>query len=243
MEIINIIKKYYGNLGSCQNVINEISFKIDENSVNTILAPSDSGKTTLLKIIAGLESIDGGEIKLEPFKKIVYIPTQPSFLHWFSVKENFSLINENQDLQKEIIMLLGLDGYEKHYLNEKSIGFQFLVSFGMALLSGSDLVLVDEPFTGASKLIKERICKAVRETVKKRKISILIATSNLSDAFLFSDSIFLMKGTPLDIVEKTGFSLKGERRYELLNSKEAGSFQKRAEDFFKNNKTGGLISF
>lgn len=208
--------KYSCESGSSVNLFNDLSFDINQGEITTVLAPSGAGKSTLLKVIGGVIDKTSGEITAAPHKKTLYLPSEPVSLPWFNISENFNLVNDNPELKNEIIRLLELEGYENHHLDNDSIGFRFLVSFGMALLSGADLILIDEPFKNLSFLMKERVFKTIRKTVASKKESILFATSSLNDALLLSDRIIVMKSYPLNIIGDIAVSFKEERDLSLL---------------------------
>ncbi len=242
MEIKKLSKKFSGDSGFNINLISNLSFNVTKGTVKAFLAPFGSGKTTLLKIIAGLEPPTGGEINLSPHQKAVFIPSETSSLPWFSVNENFSLVTEKQELKSEIIKLLGLTGYENHHPDNKSRGFRFLISFGMALLSGADLILIDEPFSDLSDLMKEKVFKVLRKVTRTKKISLLIATSNLSDAILLSDKIMLLKRNPLGVIDEIEISFPEERNLELLKLPGFDDYKKQITDLFNKNNIEKVIN-
>jgi len=242
LEIKDLSKRFSGNSGFNINLISNLSFSVSKGTVTTFLAPYGSGKSTLLKIIAGLEPATGGEINLLPHQKAVFIPSETSSLPWFSVNENFSLVTEKQELKSEIIKLLGLTGYENHHPDNKSRGFRFLISFGMALLSGADLILIDEPFTNLSDLMKEKIFKVLRNVIQTKKITLLFATSSLSDAVLLSDKILLLKRNPLGVIDEMEISSPCERDFELLKSPAFDDYKKQISDLFNRNNIEKVIN-
>jgi NitT/TauT family transport system ATP-binding protein len=208
--------KYSCEFGSSINLINDLSFEIKQGKVTAFLAPSGAGKSTLLKVIGGVLDRTGGEINTAPHKKAIYIPSEPASFPWFSINENFNLINDNPEQKKEIVRLLEIEGYENHLLRNDSYGFRFLVSFGMALLAGADLILIDETFKNFSSLMKERVFRTIRKTVEEKKRSVLFAASSLNDSLLISDRIIVAKGHPLSVIGDIEVSLREERNLGFL---------------------------
>lgn len=194
-----------------------IDLSINEGEITTILAPTGSGKSALLKIIAGLETSSSGKIKDNSQKKI-FIPAKPSSFPWLNVKENilFNLSNSDDAELQKISNLIGLEGYKDHYPHNKSLGFRFRISLARAIMNKADLIIIDESFTKMRDEVKKRIYFLLRKIISERKISILFGTSNISEAILLSDKIFLMDKSPGRILDsfdikfddplRTGFS-------------------------------------
>jgi len=224
------------------SLINDLSFEIPEGKRTSFLAPFGSGKTTLLKIIAGLELASGGAINPPSGEISVYIPSAPVSLPWFNVTENFSLVSEDQGLKNEIIKLLELEGYEKHYPDNRSHGFRFLVALGMALLSGKKMILLDDSLNGLSDPMKLRIAMILDKIVELKKITVVYATSSLSDAVLFSDRVIAMKGNPLSVlkvIELPGIEKESET---VSGSKSIDEAKKQIVDLYSSFDIGKVIN-
>lgn len=242
MKIKNLSMKFISKSGLSVTLINDLNLEIEEKSVISILSPFGSGKSTLLKIAAGLEEMTSGEIIPESHSKTVFIPSGKSSFPWFSVNENFTLVSQKQELKEEIIRLLELEGYENHNPNSDSKGFRFLISFGMALLSGADLILVDDPFNDVSDLMKERIIRILRKAREKKGISVLLATSNLSDSVLFSDKVIVMQSNPMKAAGEVPVNSDSKREIAYLRTPEAEGFKKKIVELFNSSNTDKAIS-
>lgn len=192
MKFENITKTYSYKNGLNVKLLNDITFEIPSGEITSLLASSGSGKTTLLRIVCGLESSDS---KVNYGGKFAYIPSKPSSFPWLNVKENILFADESIDstILKNLIHLVGLDGYENHYPDNKSFGFRFRISLARALASKPEFILLDEPFTEMDNRTKFEMLQLIVELNKEKKISILLATSNLSEALLISQNIVLMK--------------------------------------------------
>lgn len=242
MKIKNLSKKFISKSGLTVTLINDLNIEIEEKSIISILSPFGSGKSTLLKIIAGLEEKTAGDIIPESHSKTVFIPSGKSSFPWFSVNENFNLVSQKQELKEETIRLLELEGYENHTPDSESIGFRFLISFGMALLSGADLILADDPFCNVSDLMKERIIRVIRKTRDSKGVSIILATSNLSDSVLFSDKVIVMKSNPMKEAGVIDVNTNAKRDALFLKTPEADGFKGRIIELFNRSNTDKAIS-
>ncbi len=144
-----VLSGIYKSFGD--NVIFEnYSHTFDAGSITAICGHSGRGKTTLLRIICGLEKPDSG-IVMAP-QKISYVFQEPRLFEWATVYENIKCVIEKDKNAEEIIFRLlsgvGLKGYEKMYPAELSGGMAQRVAIARALAMNSKLYLLDEPFKG-----------------------------------------------------------------------------------------------
>jgi ABC-type nitrate/sulfonate/bicarbonate transport system ATPase subunit len=226
LKITNLSKIFSTGPGPGITVIKELSFEISNPALYTILAPKCAGKSTLLKILAGLEPPTSGELSLSPYSRPVYIPSNIVSFPWFNVKENFSLVSNDERLKDDIIKLTGLEGYEKHYPENKSRGFRLLMAVGMALLSGADLLLIDSPFDGVSDLMKQKTASLLREIIAQKKVAIVAASSSISDSILISDKILVANSTPFSQFSEVEVSFRSTRNFALLATPEGEELKK-----------------
>jgi len=231
LKITNLSKIFSAGDSPGTTVIKDLNLEITKPNIYTILAPKVAGKSTLLKIIAGLDLPTSGELNLAPYTRPVYVPSNNVSFPWFNVKENFSLVSDDERLKDEIIKITGLEGYEKHYPENNSRGFRFLISVGMALLSGADLLLIDSPFDGVSDLMKQKITSHLREIAEK-KVTIIASSSSITDSILISDKIFVANSTPLSHFSEVDVSFKEKRNFALLFTKEGEELKKLTADKF-----------
>jgi len=220
LEIVNVSKDYYGIAGAKQHVLQNVSlnvnFSLTKGKIFSILAPFGAGKTTLLKIACGLEKPSSGEVivtgkKCEPEQlhgKIVYIPEKPSSYPWLNVEQNIKfaaglkLKEINPGQIQELISQVGLEGYEKHYPNEKSLGFRFRISLARALAVEPQLLLLDDPLKNLHHQVKKEIKQLIEFIVNELNISVILTTTNINDSISISDEIYLMKKNPGMIIDE-----------------------------------------
>ena len=184
--------------------VKNVSFSIkNEGDIICLLGPSGIGKTTILRTIAGLEKIQKGSIKLngkilssqeiyvEPEDRKISLAFQENSLFpHYTVEENISLgaerniKYENNKLDfKEIINLLDISGILKQYPHEISAGEAQRASLARSLLTGSDLLLLDEPLSNVDQSFKEEIQERLKKILKKLKITTIIVTHDSYEAF------------------------------------------------------------
>lgn len=208
LEVKNI-SKYFTRLGVAKQVIHEnINFAISEgNNITSILFPVAGGKSTLLKIISGLDNDFQGEILLNNHKinqKLPLIPQQPASLPWLDVSNNIRLIDLmpgkkdklSRDKLQELIDLTGLTNYENHYPYNKSYGFRFRITLARSLAVSSPLILLDDPFKLMDMETKNEIFGLIKKIVTVKNIKFLFASSDITEVAILSDKILLFDGIP-----------------------------------------------
>lgn len=236
IEIKNISRKYSSNVGSQPIELKDISFKLIDGKITSILAPADYSKSLLLKIISGLEEQTTGEVLKPADAKIIYIPSAPSSFPWLNAFQNvkFGLDKWNEKEIKELIRLVGLEGYEKFYPDNKSLGFRFRIALARSLANNPSAILLDDPFNQMDYQTKQEMYSLVRAVNWKIKTTFLLSTSKITEAIFLSDKIYLMKNNPSEIFSDIDIDLLQERdsatysseKFILLRTQIENSFNK-----------------
>ena len=149
-ELKNIRKSFGDNV-----VLENFSLNLTQGSRNVIVGASGCGKTTLLRIIAGLESVDGGEMLRD--EKIAYMFQETRLLPWKNALDNVRAVlkKENFALADKYLSAVGLADAEKKFPHELSGGMAQRVAFARFLAfaesTEADLLLLDEPFSALDK--------------------------------------------------------------------------------------------
>jgi len=238
LEVNNLSKVFRDEVGFNIHLLEDISFSAPENSIVSVLAPAGAGKSSLLKIICGLEPATNGEIKIHlNNKNIVYIPCKPSSFPWFSVKENIDFVKQGTTASKKIIELVGLEGYENHHADNRSAGFRLRISLARALAVNPGIIVLDEPFNSLNPVTKERLYEVILKIKKLNGITFILATTNLSEAVLLSDEVFVMQKNPGKIIDSVKIDLGKERKTELIKSEEFFNYRTQIERILKKNKS------
>jgi NitT/TauT family transport system ATP-binding protein len=203
IEVKNVTKVFPDELGINRVLLNDISFIVPDEQITSIITPEFAGKSTLLKIIAGLENPTNGSIMDNSGGSKVFIPSSPSSFPWLNVGQNIMVGNKSKSnvVKSEFINLVGLEGYENYRPHNSSIGFRFRISLARALAQRPALVLLDDPFKLMKQESRKELYFLVKEINKTTKTAFLFATSNVTEALILSDRIILMKKGPLEIIQ------------------------------------------
>lgn len=176
-----IITKHYG--GKC--VLDHVRVDIAEGKVNLISGPSGVGKTTLSRILLGLEDNEGQPARLEGRLSAVF--QEDRLIESFTAKENIRLVSDKSD--EEISMLLSLLGLpENQCVREFSGGMRRRCAIARALFAPSDVILFDEPFTGLDEGTEKSVIEVMGKYIKGKTV-ILITHSRQAALELGYDTV------------------------------------------------------
>ena len=186
--------------------ITDFSFSLKEGEITSIIGSSGIGKTTLLRIIAGLEEPSEGEVrineKLVSSKNFILPPEKRNlglvvedralFPH-LSVKKNvmfgINYIEEKESLAREYLELFKVLDLEEKFPHEISAGQQQRVAFARALITNPDILLLDEPFAALDKKLKSELHIETKKIFKEKGLSVILVTHDEEEAEYFSDRI------------------------------------------------------
>lgn len=194
-----------------RSVLDRLSFHLEEAAIGCLLGASGSGKTTVLRVIAGFQTVDHGEIyiknqlvsrhgkTLPPERRHVGIVFQDYALFpHLSVLDNVTFGLRRQSRESaisqalELLELVGLAGFEHRFPHELSGGQQQRVALARALAPRPHLLLLDEPFSNLDPTLRERLAMDLRDLLKRHGTTALLVTHDQHEAFALADSVGVM---------------------------------------------------
>jgi NitT/TauT family transport system ATP-binding protein len=194
-------------------VLDHIDFTLHDGEIVAVLGKSGSGKSTFLRILAGLiPASDGavfyrGQRVSEPANGIAMVFQSYALFPWLTVLGNVELGLEAQGVSGlerrrravEAIDLIGLDGFENAYPKELSGGMRQRVGFARALVVNPDVLLLDEPFSSLDVLTAETLRGDLLDLWDDRRIptkGILLVSHNIEEAVEIADRILIFGSDP-----------------------------------------------
>lgn len=204
------IKKCYEVDGRALSVLNGINLKLSENTITVILGRSGCGKTTLLRLVGGLEQPDEGTITFDVEHKTAFVFQEPRLMPWLNVWDNvrFGLKKQECDsaFLQGIINTVGLKGFEKAYPNQLSGGMQQRLAIARALAYEPSFVMMDEPFAALDYFTRSQMQRELKQLQKERGASILFVTHSIDEALLLGDKIVMIENGQIksEIAVETG---------------------------------------
>jgi len=244
LSVNNLSKKHTDDFGLTSQLFEELNFSMDESLLTTILAPMGSGKSSLLKILAGFDKSYSGEIN-STGEKVAYLHNEPNSFPWLSVKENVAFGNTTLSADKisDAIKFCGLEGYEDHHPNNKSIGFRFRISLARVLANDFELILIDEHFSKVDSGYKIELYNLVHQLITERNIAVLLATSNISEAVYLSDKIIVMTKNPCTIIHELNIDRSNLSKRNSLTNEELLKYKKEIEDKIHDSKQDKFFTY
>ncbi len=141
-------------------ILREVSLSLPKSGAVCFTAPSGGGKTTLLRLIAGLEHPQSGTIRCDA-TRVAVVFQENRLLPWLTAEQNVALACPGEDSLPYLEAVELTEARDK-YAAQLSGGMQRRVALARALAFGGDLLLLDEPFTGLDSELRERIAAAVK---------------------------------------------------------------------------------
>ena len=189
----NITKRF-----DTRTVIEGLTLTLADGGITLISGPSGVGKTTLLRLLAGLTAPDSGSITHDA-KKIAVAFQEPRLIPWLTCRENINFVLSSVDngLKKidELLTALDLKAHENDLPATLSGGEKQRLSLARALVTDADLLLLDEPFTGLDEALKIRAAALIKAA--KPRVHTLVISHDTRDADLLGATLLTCASNPL----------------------------------------------
>lgn len=192
------------------HALQDVSLEVKEGEFFTIIGPSGCGKSTLLRIITGLQPHTSGHINWEKPAKLSMVFQNYAVFPYLTVAENIEFglkmnnvdKNKRQEIVKELVGEMGLEGFEDKHPKELSGGMKQRVGIARSLAVDPNVLLMDEPFSSLDEFTAETLRQVLLEVWKRRKITIILVTHLVREAVELSDRIAVMSKAPGHIIEE-----------------------------------------
>ncbi|MBO8183097.1 MAG: ABC transporter ATP-binding protein [Archaeoglobus sp.] len=198
-------------------VIENISFRVNPGEFVCVVGKSGCGKTTLLRIIAGLEEYEG-EIKLDT-ERIGFVFQDDRLLPWKTALENvlFPIGIEKKiekgdvELAKKILKLVGLEGFEGYYPKELSGGMRQRVGLARAIIIQPDILLMDEPFASLDELTRQKMQEELIQLWERDRKTVIFVTHSIDEAVFLATRIVVLTPRPSKVAGEVKIDLPRPR--------------------------------
>lgn len=222
-------------------MMERLSFSVEDGAFCSIIGASGCGKSTIFRLINGLEQPTEGEIWVDgaPIagqkRYSAFMPQKDLLFPWRSVEKNICLPMELQGVPKkeqeercaEVLEQVGLLEYRKKAPKDLSGGMKQRVAFARTLLSGADMLLLDEPFSALDYLTRVEMQEWLLHQWEHYHKTILFITHDVEEAIFLSQSIHVIQERPFSEMERVETPLPYPRRREDLKRPEVVELKER----------------
>jgi NitT/TauT family transport system ATP-binding protein len=213
-----------------------VDLAIEPGEFVSLIGPSGCGKTTLLRVIADLEPISDGDVRVNGMsphqarlsRAYGYVFQAPALFPWRTVLANVMLPLQIQgrsadacrEVAREQLARVGLAGFERKYPWQLSGGMQQRVSIARALGFEPRLLMMDEPFGALDEITRDRLGEQLQQLWLREKRTVVFVTHSISEAVYLSTRIVVMSPRPGRIVKEIRSTLPEQRHLGLRDTPE-----------------------
>ncbi len=222
--------------GATMVALDGISLAAAEGEFLALVGPSGGGKSTLLRLLAGLIAPDSGQVRLrgtpltEPRREIGFVFQRANLMPWRTVQHNIALpLEANHTPAAEararadrMVHLVGLGGFGNAYPRQLSGGMQQRVALARALIHDPQVLLLDEPFGALDALTRERMNGELLRIWNLRRPTVVMVTHSISEAVFLADRILVLSARPGRIRAEFPVPLPRPREYPITMTPEFG---------------------
>lgn len=201
---IENLTKTFGSL----HILSNVSIQIPKGAVVALVGKTGVGKTTLLRILAGLESYESGTIYIDEVphrtylknKRIGFVFQRPVLFPWFNLKENLRVPldiktsyseEEKEERCKKLLAMFNLQDFGDYYPETLSGGMQQRATVARAMITNPDLLLLDEAFSALDEDTREQLWFEFRKIWEHSDLTTIFVTHSIREAIHLADHIYV----------------------------------------------------
>lgn len=214
VELCGVSKTFYTDAGMAIRALDSIELTVRRGEFLTLIGPTGCGKTTLLNMIAGLETVDSGDLKLADGlrigRNIACVFQHYTLFPWRTVERNIQFgmqmrhrsRRERKQQARILLETVGLSEFARAYPYELSGGMRQRAALAQALAIEPKLLLMDEPFGALDAATRNELQQMLIRLWKKTKITVIFVTHNIDEALILGDRVLAFGGRPGSIIQE-----------------------------------------
>ena len=218
------VRKSFATGSGRLHALGPVSLELPPGRFLCVLGPTGCGKTTLLRLIAGLEQPDSGEMEVlggppEVTRRIGYVFQQAALFPWLTVLANVEFPLKARRVAGEVrreramdmIRLVGLEGFEASYPHQLSGGMQQRTALARAMVVEPELLLMDEPFGSLDLRTGQELQERIRDIWRQRSSTVVFVTHSIEEAVYLATDLVVLGHRPGRVVRSDSVGLPAER--------------------------------
>ena len=234
VEIDKVWMRYGGTAGTL--ALRNTSLTVAKQEFVAVVGPSGCGKSTLMRLVTGLWPASAGAVRVagqtvdRPLSIAGMAFQNPTLLPWRTVLDNvmlpFEVVephparlrrhrSEYEDKCRELLRLVGLDGFEKKNPWQLSGGMQQRASLCRALVHDPELLMLDEPFASLDIFTREDLWSVLQDLCLARRPTVILVTHDLREAVFLADRVLVMTARPGRIMAERKIDLPRPRTRDM----------------------------
>jgi NitT/TauT family transport system ATP-binding protein len=227
--------------------LQDVNFDLTPGGFLSLLGPSGCGKSTLLRVVADLIAPSSGDVSVfgmtpeeaRSARNFGFVFQDAALLPWRTALQNVELPLEvggrrglpaNSPTPKELLKLVGLEGWENSFPHELSGGMRQRVSIARALLGGPRLLLMDEPFGALDEITRDRLNEELRRIWQETATTIMFVTHSVYEALYLGEQVLVLAANPGRVSELTTVDLPRDRTLKIRETSQFVAMAGRLRD-------------
>ena len=182
--------------GRAVDVLQNLDLTLDARGFTVLVGRSGCGKTTLLRLLAGLLQPDSGQISLPEGLNMGIMFQEARLMPWLTAERNVTLgiRHPSPEKARDMLRLVGLAGFERAYPAQLSGGMQQRAALARTLMRDAQLILMDEPFAALDSFTRETMQKELLRIRREKGCGVVLVTHSIDEAMILADRIVLLSG-------------------------------------------------
>jgi sulfonate transport system ATP-binding protein len=224
LQISGLTKRYDDGAGLRHSALDRIDLAVGEHEAVALVGTSGCGKTTLLRIVSGIERASDGWLTLRgdpvtgPRRDVGVVFQEPRLMPWLTVRENvrlalLDLARAAQDTAIiDLLQDVGLVDFAEALPRQLSGGMAQRVAIARALARKPSVLLLDEPFSALDSFTRVKLQDHLGALWEKSRFTLILVTHDIDEAITLSNRIIVMRGQPGRIYRELPVDLPRPRR-------------------------------
>jgi NitT/TauT family transport system ATP-binding protein len=224
------VSKVYGTSRAPLLALDNVSLDVADGEFVCLIGASGCGKSTMLALVAGLDSATSGQISTGG-KRVTLMFQEPALFPWLTAARNVELAlrargvskQERRSRAMELLDTVHLSGFGDKRPHELSGGMRQRVAMARALAQDADVMLMDEPFGALDAMTRDLLHEELDRICAERALTVLFVTHNVREAARLGDRVIVLSSRPGRVIEEVKVDVKRPRRIDSPEVAEIGA--------------------